>query len=240
LLDLQSRPAVAVKSQRAYQRGLDYAKVGVRQAAPLFERLLQQGRLNTASAKLLENHLFWFCVDEAYSFELPVKLHTGVLWKPGKHSLAEVDRHPKQLQELCRTSPATRFVFLHSGHSNWQEMINVAENHSNAYLEMSWSWTLDPSISEDFLKNYLLRASPERILTFGGDYVAVEPVLGHASLARRGIVAALDELVEKGSLAPATALDLVAPLMHGNADRLFGLSKKTAVLEDVPWHKNSA
>jgi predicted TIM-barrel fold metal-dependent hydrolase len=237
--DRYGRYAVAVKSQRAYQRGLDYAKVGTRQAAPLFAKLLQQGLLNATNAKHLEDHLFWFCVDQANALDLPVKLHTGILWKPGKHSEAEVDRHPEQLQVLCHTSPETRFVLLHSGHSNWQEMIRLAENQPNAYLEMSWSWILDPSISKEFLKSYLQRASPERILTFGGDYVAVEPVLGQATLARRGIVAALAELVEQGSLAPSAALDSVAPLMHGNADRLFDLDRKTTLLEQAPWPRSS-
>ena len=231
--------AVAVKSQRAYQRGLDYAKVGTRQADPLFAKLLQQGRLNATNAKHLEDHLFWFCLDEANSLDLPVKLHTGILWEPGKHSQADVDRHPEQLQVLCRISPETRFVLLHSGHSNWQEMIRLAEIQPNAYLEMSWSWILDPLISKEFLKGYLQRASPERILTFGGDYVAVEPVLGQATLARRGVVAALAELVEQGSLAPSAALDLVAPLMHGNADRLFDLDSKAALLERAPWPRSS-
>ncbi|MFB3905793.1 MAG: hypothetical protein ACE15E_20280 [Acidobacteriota bacterium] len=35
----------------------------------------------------------------------------------------------------------------------------------------------------NFLKQYLVTAPANKVLTFGGDYFSVEPVVGHAALA---------------------------------------------------------
>jgi hypothetical protein len=100
---------------------------------------------------------------------------------------------------------------------------------------MCWAWLMNPVASKDFLKKYLVTAPANKVLTFGGDYVVVEPVLGHAVLARRGIGLALSELVEEGWLSLDDALELMGPIMHGNARKLFDIEKKTELLKNVKW-----
>ena len=94
---------------------------------------------------------------------------------------------------------------------------------------------MNPVASVDFLKKYLVTAPANKVLTFGGDYIPVEPVLGHVRLARRGIAIALTQLVEEGWLDLDSALELVEPIMRGNARQLFDLEKKTTLLEKAPW-----
>ena len=89
--------------------------------------------------------------------------------------------------------------------------------------------------AKDFLKKYLVTAPANKILTFGADYIPVEPVAGHAKIARHGIALALSELVEEGWMSSDRALELVEPLMNGNARRIFDLEKKTRVLKKVNW-----
>ena len=96
---------------------------------------------------------------------------------------------------------------------------------------------MNPVTSKDFLKKYLVTAPANKILTFGGDYVYVEPVLGHAIMARQGIALALSELVEEGWLSRADAIELVDPIMHGNARRIFRLDEKEKNLQNAPWRK---
>jgi len=100
---------------------------------------------------------------------------------------------------------------------------------------MCWSWIINPVAAKDFLKKYLVTAPANKILTFGGDYVPVELILGHATIARRGIALALSELVDEDWLTLSDAMDLVDPIMHNNARQLFHLAEKTKVLENVPW-----
>ena len=94
---------------------------------------------------------------------------------------------------------------------------------------------MNPVAAKDFLKKYLVTAPANKVLTFGGDYVVVEPVLGHATMARRGISLALSELVEEGWLSLDNALELTDPIMHGNARSLFNLDKKTQALKNIKW-----
>lgn len=68
---------------------------------------------------------------------------------------------------------------------------------------------------------FLLGAPGGKLLTFGGDYHIVEPVVGHAAMARQGLTQALSELVAEGWLATDHAVALVEPLMRGNAIGLF-------------------
>jgi hypothetical protein len=100
---------------------------------------------------------------------------------------------------------------------------------------MCWSWIINPVAAKDFLKKSLVTAPANKILTFGGDYIPVEPVLGHATIARRGIALALSELVEEGWLSLTDAMDLIDPIMHGNARQLFNLAEKTHVLANLKW-----
>jgi hypothetical protein len=74
-----------------------------------------------------------------------------------------------------------------------------------------------------------------KTLTFGGDCIPVEPVLGHAIIARRGIALALSELVEEGWLTLVDAMELVDAIMHNNARQIFNLAEKTRVLQNVLW-----
>jgi predicted TIM-barrel fold metal-dependent hydrolase len=229
------RYAVAVKSQAAYVRGLDYEKVPAEKAGPVFKKIVQKDPVSSSERKLLQDHLFWFTVDEATKHNLPVKLHLGYYAGNNTMPLGRVSNNPAQATELCRKSPQTRWVFMHIAYPYWQDLIAVAKNYTNAHIDMCWSWIIDPVGSTQFLKNYLVTAPSNKVFTFGGDYRTVECVLGHAILARRGIVQALIELVDQGWIGRDDALQLVDPIMRGNARRVFALEEKTRILQNVPW-----
>ena len=100
---------------------------------------------------------------------------------------------------------------------------------------MCWAWLMNPLASKDFLKKYLVTAPANKILTFGGDYIPVEPVLGHAAITRKGIAQALTELVQEGWLSRKSSLELIDPIMHDNACTLFRLPQKMKILQKVKW-----
>ena len=100
---------------------------------------------------------------------------------------------------------------------------------------MCWAWIVNPIAAKDFLKKCLVTVPANKVLTFGADYVCVENVVGHAILARRGITLALSELVEEGWFQVDDAMELIEPLMHGNARQLFNLQEKETVLKQAPW-----
>ncbi|MBI4879635.1 MAG: amidohydrolase family protein [Planctomycetes bacterium] len=233
--DTYARYAVAVKSQGAYRRGLDHDDVPAERAEPAFRKVLAQEPLLAAEQKDLEDHLFWYCVRRATEHGLPVKLHLGYYAGENYMPLGRVERNVAQASDLCRLSPDTRFVFMHIAYPCWQELLAVAKHYANAYVDMCWAWIIDPVSSKEFLKRFLVTAPSNKILPFGGDYIPVEPVLGHARLARQGIARALVELVEEGWLSPRDALELVEPILRGNARALFRLEEKERNLSAAPW-----
>ncbi len=80
-----------------------------------------------------------------------------------------------------------------------------------------------------------MTAPANKIMTFSGDDTPVEPVVGHAVLALRGITTALVSLVEEGWYSLDEALEFVEPIMNSNARRLFQLDKKERILSKLPW-----
>jgi predicted TIM-barrel fold metal-dependent hydrolase len=227
--------AVAVKSQNAYSRDIDYEKVSVEDAEPIFEKRLSGGDLTSHERKQLEDHLFWYAVNAATKAKLPVKLHTGYYAGQNSMPLSRLIRNPGSATQLCRTAPDARFVFMHICYPYYEEILSVAKQYTNAYIDMCWSWIINPIAAKDFLKKYLVTAPANKILTFGGDYIPVEPVLGHAVIARRGIALALSELVEEGWITVDRAVELTDPIMYGNARTIFNLAEKAKRLKEVRW-----
>ena len=227
--------ASAVKSQHAYSRNIDHEKIPAEQAAPVFKKIIGKQDVTAAERKRLEDHLFWYAVGKATSFNLPIKLHTGYYAFQNTMPLSNVQGNPAAATDLCRLGPEHRFVFMHICYPYYEQLIAVAKHYTNAYIDMCWSWIINPVAAKDFLKKYLVTAPANKVLTFGGDYNTIEPVVGHAAIARWGITLALTELVEERLLSLSDAMELIDPFMHGNARKIFDLDKKTRVLRNIKW-----
>ena len=225
--------AVAVKSQNAYARDIDYEQVSAEKVEAAFKRKIENQPLSGHDRKRLEDHLFWYAAGKAAEADLPVKLHTGYYAGQNNMPLGRLMNNPGSATELCSKARETKFVFMHICYPYYEEMIAIAKQWSNAYIDMCWSWIINPVGAKDFLKKFLVTAPSNKILTFGGDYIPVEPVLGHAMVARRGIALALSELVEEGWLSLEDALETVGPIMHGNAREIFRLGEKAKILKKV-------
>jgi predicted TIM-barrel fold metal-dependent hydrolase len=233
--DKYGKYAVAVKSQNAYSRDIDYEQIPAERAEPVFKKRIANELLTGAERKALEDHLFWYAVGKATEHKLPVKLHTGYYAGQNNMPLDRLLHNPGSVTDLCRKAPETRFVFMHICYPYYEELLAAAKHYANAYVDMCWSWIINPVAAQDFLEKFLVTAPANKLLTFGGDYVPVEPVLGHATIARRGIALALSELVEEGWLSLSEALDLIDLIMGNNARQIFSLPEKTRVLENVKW-----
>ena len=218
--------AVAVKTQHAYSRDIDYDRVPAEKAEPIFDKALRKEKLTQEERKLLEDHLFWQAVDQATAHGLPVKIHTGFYAGQNSMPLARLRKNTGSAADLCRLSPQTRFVFMHICYPYYEEMLALTKQWSNAYIDMCWSWIINPLAAKDYFKKHIVTAPVNKLLPFGGDYLPVEPVLGHAIMARRGMAQALAELVEEGWLSLSDAIELVNPVLNVNARKLFQLEAK--------------
>lgn len=227
--------AVAVKSQAAYRRSLDFEDIAAEEVEAPYQRMLNGDALNSQDRKRIEDHLFWYGVRKATEYDLPVKLHTGYLAGHNGMPMARLAAGPGEITDLLARAPDTRFVLMHIGYPYHEAMIAIAKHWHNAYIDMCWSWIINPEASMAFLKGMILATPRNKLLTFGGDYIAVEAVVGHAALARRGIALSLSSLVRDGWLSRSAAIELIEPLMRGNAHRLFELEALQQRLASAPW-----
>ncbi len=213
--------AKGVKIGNAYFRRLDFEKVKADKVDKIFLKRINSQKTGFIEEKLLQDHLFWYCVDKATEYGLPVKMHTGQWAMNNVMNMHWVKDNPADCAALCRQSPDTTFIFYHICYPHYEELISLAKSYSNAYIDMCWSWSINPLAAKDFLKKFILTAPNNKIFTFGGDEVIVENLTGHAAIARKGITQALSELVSEGWISLHDALDLTDDLMNKNAEILF-------------------
>jgi len=213
--------AKGVKIGNAYFRRLDFEKVEATEVEAIFLRKIELQLLSPAEEKKLQDHLFWYCVDKATEYGLPVKMHTGQWAMNNVMNMHWVKDNPADCALLCRQAPNTKFVFFHLCYPHYEEMLSLAKSYSNAYIDMCWSWSINPLAAKDFLKKFILTVPNNKIFTFGGDDKIVENIIGHAYVARKGIAQALTELVTENWITLDDALDLADHLMHKNAEVFF-------------------
>jgi uncharacterized protein len=213
--------AKAVKIGTAYFRRLDFEKVQAEKAEPVFLKKINSQEISFIEEKLLQDHLFWYSVDKATEYGLPVKLHTGQLAMNNIMNMQWIKDNPSDCASMCKQSPDTKFIFFHLSYPHYEEMLSLVKHFSNAYIDMCWSWSINPLAAKDFLKKFILTAPNNKIFTFGGDDVIVENLTGHAAIARKGITQALTELVSEDWISLDDALNLTDDLMYKNAEKLF-------------------
>jgi predicted TIM-barrel fold metal-dependent hydrolase len=213
--------AKGVKIGNAYFRRLDFEKVQAEKVDKIFLEKITSEEIDFSDEKLLQDHLFWYSVDKATEYGLPVKMHTGQWAMNNVMNMHWVKDNPSDCASLCKKSPNTKFIFYHLCYPHYEEMLSLTKSYSNAYIDMCWSWSMNPLAAKDFLKKFILTAPNNKIFTFGGDDIIVENIIGHAAIARKGITQALSELVSDDWIDVNDALDLVDDLMYKNAESLF-------------------
>jgi len=214
--------AIAVKNQSAYTRALDYARVSKAEAAPLFAcHLHDPAALTPGEQKALQDHLFHYCIEVATAHRLPIKLHTGYLADEWRMHLHRVRHNAGDIAELLHAHPSARFVLMHIGWPYDGEMIALAKHFPNAWVDMCWTWIVNPLAGARWLREFLTSVPANKVFCFGGDYLAVESVPGHAALARQGIAQVLEDLVAAHWLREQDVEALVQRLMHGNAQEFY-------------------
>lgn len=213
--------AIATKNQAAYVRRLNYDRVSFEEAALPFERLAQGKSLTPQEEKAIQDHLFHYCLEKAREFSLPVKLHTGYYARWHTMPIERIRQNAGDLCPVILGHLDTNFVLMHIDYPYQDEAIAMAKHFANVYVDMCWAWIINPSACVRFLKEFLMAVPACKLFTFGGDYLPVELVPGHAAIARQGISQAITELVEEHWLAEDDAPALIDRIMRGNAHDLF-------------------
>jgi predicted TIM-barrel fold metal-dependent hydrolase len=215
-----SPQAAAVKLAIAYARPIGLSAVRAEPRPDVFRAWIGGEAVAADQARAIEDAVLDAGLGLAADHGLTVKVHTGLHVGNDRMDLAQVRDNVADVGRLAQRYPTT-FTLMHMAYPYEGEVIAAAKHFTNVVADLCWAWIIDPLATRTFLKRYLVSAPASKVLCFGGDYIPVENVVGHAMLARRELARTLEELVAEGYLDAAAAADLVPDLMHGNAERIF-------------------
>lgn len=223
--DRYSKKAVSVKIGNAYFRRLDFQKIDITIAEPIFQNKITGKKLSDFEEKQVQDYLFWYVVDLATQKGLPIKLHAGHQAMNNFMNMENVMYNPTDCAKLCRLSPDTKFIFFHISYPYYEPMISLAKHYTNAFVDMCWSWTINPLAAIDFLKKFIVTAPINKLLVFGGDDLYIENLIGHSIVTRKGIAHALSDLIQDNWISDKDSFEIAERIMFKNAEEIYNIGK---------------
>lgn len=172
----------------------------------------------TDALKPMQDYLVHLAVSEAEKRELPIQIHTG-LHEGNENILTNSD--PTQLVNLFMEYKNAKFDIFHGSWPYCGQLGALAKNFQNVYLDMSWMHIISPSKTRTALSEWLDEVPVNKILGFGGDYLAVEGSYGHSVIARDNISKVLSEKVDNREYTVEEAKRYASMMLRDNPMKLF-------------------
>jgi hypothetical protein len=220
--------AIAVKSQHAYNRTLRWQERDEADVARALDLQLAGQELSKDEQLCLGDWCWARGVELAAEHNLPFKLHTGYY---AGHSRMPIERiRAGHLCELLARYPSTRFVLMHIAYPYNDELIALAKHYPNAYVDMCWSWSINPFVACDFVRRMIHAVPSNKLFAFGGDTFWPNAAVAYADQARQWLTRALQGEVEDGLLTEREAIDLATRLMRANQQECFDIEGTRAAI----------
>ena len=100
--------AVAVKSQNAYGRDIDYEQVPAEKVEGIFKKRLANEPLTGEERKALEDHLFWQAVRQGHRAQAAGEAAHGLLRGPEQHAARPAPAQSRLDHATCAAGPPRR------------------------------------------------------------------------------------------------------------------------------------
>lgn len=221
--------AVAIKSQHAYTRTLEWYERSDAEAAHALDRYLTAPETMTVADRLCLGDWCWAKgVELGIEYDLPFKIHTGYY---AGHSRMPVERiRAGHLCALLAKYPTARFVLMHSAYPYSQELIALAKHYPNVYVDLCWAWSIDPYSTTDFVRRYIHAVPANKLFVFGGDTFWPTAAVAYTQQTRRWLNRTLQAEVNDGLLTEDAAIKLANRFMRENQYACFHVAQKRAAL----------
>jgi len=219
--DLQAG-AVGVKIGIAYRRTIRFEKVARGDAERIFARLfshLGEGP-SWDEARPLQDYMFHRIIQAAIERDVPIQIHTGL--QEGNGNVLE-NANPLHLTNLCLEYGRAKFDVFHGGYPFMGELLALAKNFPNVYLDLCWLHIISPTAAAAMLHEAIETVPSNKIFAFGGDFIIPEGAYGHSVMARRVVGRVLTEKVADGYLTEEDAVTLAQRLLRENPATLYRL-----------------
>ncbi len=220
---MQERGAIGMKDQSAYERTLAYDNAPRAEAERLFNAMMADSRVSLGwpEAKPLDDYLFHRFIEMARDLELPVQIHTGHM-AGIRNDIAKTNAvHLTPVLELHRD---VRFDLFHGNWPYMGEYLYLGKNYPNVRLDLCWLHIIDPVYARNLLSEGLTAVPHSKFHAFGGDYGDnILHAVGHLSIARDVVAAALAEQIDAGWIGETEALQIAADWFFNNPNEYFNL-----------------
>lgn len=231
---LRGEKIVALKSIVAYRTGLGLtpSSRGAAYAAfgPLKATASATGRVRIADKAFLD-YFLRIALDWAAAERFPVQFHTGF----GDPDVYLPTANPLILRDVLndgryRDLP---FVFLHGAWPYVRELSYLASVYPNVYLDVGLAIPFAATEYETIISQALSLAPASKVLYSSDGFTIPEHAWFAAIQTRRALGTVLGELIDRGALGEDDALAMADLILHGNANRLYGLLPVARPRRDV-------
>lgn len=221
--------AIAIKSQHAYDRTLQWQERSDAEAEQALQRYLADPSTCTPADRLCLGDWGWARgVELGIAYDLPFKLHTGYYAGYGRMPVDRISAG--HLCPLLARYPAARFVLMHTAYPYSQELIALAKHYPNVYVDLCWAWSIDPYSTVDFVRRYLHAVPANKLFVFGGDTFWPTAAVAYAQQARAGLTRALQAEIAEGWVTERAAIELARRFMQENQYTCFRVAEKRATI----------
>jgi hypothetical protein len=223
--------AIAVKSQHAYNRTLEWHERSDANAARVLLKKLSDGLLTEDERLSLGDWCLARGVELAIEHNLPFKIHTG--YYAGQGYMVTDRIKPGHLSDLLRLYPQARFVLMHIAYPYNDELLAIAKHFPNVYVDLCWSWSINPYAAADFIRRAIHAMPINKIFAFGGDTFWPNAAVAYSVQARKWLTYALQAEINDAFLTEGQAIRVAARLMHENQQACFDLAGKRAAIQSA-------
>lgn len=222
--------AIAVKSQHAYGRTLDWVERSDADAESALQRILTgaDGDIDVATRLQLGDWCWSRGVELAIEHDLPFKIHTG--YYAGNDRMP-VRRIPSgNLAPLLAKYLDAKFVLMHISYPYTDELVAMTKHYRNVWADLCWAWSIDPYSSRDFLRRCIHAVPINKVFAFGGDTGWPTSSVAYAIQARNEITRALEAEVAEGYMGEKEAKYIASRIMYDNQYECFDVEGTRAAL----------
>ena len=160
--------AIAVKSQHAYRRTLDWSERSAAAAAAALEGVLRRppADVGVSTNPCLGDWCWARGVELAIEHNLPFKIHTG--YYAGNDRMP-VRRIPAgNMCALFARYPDARFVLMHIAYPYSGELAALAKHYRNIWVDLCWAWSIDPYSARDFVRRFIHTGTDQQAVRLRG------------------------------------------------------------------------
>lgn len=227
--DLNARAAIAVKSQHAYARTLQWRERTDQEAERALASYLRDPQAISEADQLCLGDWCWARgVELCIEHDLPFKLHTGYYAGHSRMPVARIAAG--HLTPLLARYPEARFVLMHIAYPYSDELVALVKHYPNVYADLCWAWSIDPFSASQFVRRFIHAAPANKLFAFGGDTGWPMASVAYAYQARQWLTRTLQAEVDEGLLREAEAMALATRLMCENQYACFHVAEKKQTL----------